>query len=162
MPIDKFKCFEALKQLTDTFKDMPAHPLSAADAENYGKMCNDGVSVADLFRSEIPKKGTCSSTDADDYIKEEESQMARNMGVEKYNMDNISVAEHVLNEQKGEPEHAMLYAQASGDVKFFQEFLEGHHLGIGCAFGFPNQVPPDDYYAQLAIAREEARQIGRA
>jgi hypothetical protein len=132
--------------------------LSSEDKKRYHKMCDDGLSIAELFRQEIPKHGTCSVQDALNYIKEEEEQMSTGDHFDApYHMDDISVAEHVLNEDLMEPEHAhQMYSPVSGDVKFFQEWLEGHHPSIGCMFGSPNQVPSDDYYRELEVACVEA------
>jgi hypothetical protein len=145
--INKEDCLEALKNL----KGLPKE-----EQKGFEEMCNEGVSIAQLFRGEIPKKGSCTSNDARKYIHEEELQMHFHTNV-PYNMDTISVAEHVYAEQKLEPEHAGLYVPVSGDVKFFQEWLEGHHPSLGCLYSKPNEVPPDSYYVQLALAREEAK-----
>jgi len=147
--INKKACLEAVELLKG---------LSVNDIKNYKKMCNDGISVAQLFRDEIPTKGNCTAIDVNHYIKEEEDQMKEHLGVDKYNMSEISVAEHVYNEQNLEPEHAhSLYSPVPGDVKFFEEWLEGHHPSLGCLYNLKDQVPPDSYYEQLGNGREDAR-----
>jgi hypothetical protein len=144
--INKKACLEALDHLD----------LSGEEYDNYKKMCDDGISIAQLMKDEIPTKGFCTITDAENYIKEEEEQMGIHIGG-TYNMNNVSVAEHVLNENQVEPEHAhKVYAIVNGDVKFFQEWLEGHHPSLGCIYGLKNEVPPDSYYQALEDARIEA------
>jgi hypothetical protein len=141
--IDKDKCYSYLTKLNNI---------------KFNDLCEQGVSIGDLFLDEIPTYGSCTKEDAMNYIQEESAQMAAHLGVEKYDMFNISVPEHVYNEDKLEPEHAhLLYAPVPGPVKFFQEWLEGHHPSLGCMYKMSNQVPPDEYYEALIKAREEAK-----
>ena len=131
--------------------------LSADDKARYAKMCDDGLSVGALFRDEIPKHGTCTLEDANIYIREEEKQMTDIFG-SRYNMNDVSVAEHVLFEDR-EGEHAGLpagYSGVPGDVKFFLEWLEGHHPSLACYFGGNYEVPGDNFYAEMAFARRDA------
>jgi hypothetical protein len=145
--IDKNACRRALDKIPN---------LNKEEVAVFRRMCNDGTSISDLFLEEIPKSGKCTIIDARNYIKEEEEQMSKHLGTE-YNMDNVSVAEHVLNEDTAEPEHAHgLYAPVPGDVKFFQEWLEGRHPSLGCMYNVPNQNPPEEYYEQLEEGRRRA------
>lgn len=135
--------------------------LSPEDAERYKQMCADGLSIASLFRDEIPRHGTCTITDANAYLKEETAQMIEYLQ-RPYDMDNISVAEHVLNEDL-EGEHDGLpkgYSGVSGDVKFFVEWLEGHHPSLACYFGGSNEVPSQHLYDQIAEGAIEAHYSG--
>jgi hypothetical protein len=145
--IDRKACLEALEKLTN---------INSADKRNYKDLCDRGLSIASLFRLEIPKKGNCTLAEANEYIREEESQMEKHVG-HYYDMDHLGVAEHVYAEQNLEPEHAhSLYSPTPGDVKFFEEWLEGHHPSLGCIYNMRDQVPPDEYYRQLAESRVEA------
>lgn len=131
--------------------------LSFQDRERYLKMCEDGLSIAALYRLEIPTKGTCTIEDAEQYIREEQPQMQQHFGV-PYDLDKVSVAEHVLNEDV-EGDHNGLpkgYGGVPGDVKFFLEWLEGHHPSLACQFGGSNEVPSDRAYAQIASGGIEA------
>jgi hypothetical protein len=149
MPINLQECYNALAKL-DLAPDLRA---------NYKKMCDDKISIAGLFIDEIPKKGNCQYADALHYIEEESKQMSRNLGRLTYNMFDISVPEHVYNEDQKEDEHPGIYTPASGDMKFFEEWLEGHHPSLGCLVNQSYHVPSDNYYAQLEKARIEARKF---
>lgn len=149
MPINVQDCYNALAKLK----------LSEQDRINYKSTCDDHLSIAGLMIQEIPKKGNCQYSDALHYIEEETPQMAKHLNKLTYNMFDISVPEHVLNEDQNEPEHPGIYTSATGDVKFFEEWLEGHHPSLGCLLGTPNRVPSDNYYEQLAKARIEAKRF---
>lgn len=149
--ISRDKCFEALDELTN---------LSSEEKLGFRKMCTDGLSIGKLFEGEIPKIGTCSIEDAKRYISEESIQMQNHLNVDDYNMYTISVPEHVKNEDTAEPEHHGLpkgYAGVPGQVKFFVEWLEGHHPSLGCMFGSPDEVPSEELYDEFDIAKLEAR-----
>ena len=153
MTIDRFKCFEALEANKNN--------LSHDEYIEFHKLCQEGFSIAELFRNEIPTYGVCKLVDANNFIAEESKQMARYTG-RPYDMDNISVAEHVLFEDTEETLHRGLpkgYSGVPGAVKFFVEWLEGHHPSLGCMYGVPNQVPTDLLYEEISQARKEARQF---
>jgi len=147
--ISKTSCYSYIDKLPNLDKD---------EKDSFKKFCDEGLSIGSLFLEEIPTYGECTRDDALNYIEEESEQMAHHLGVDDYDMFNISVPEHVYNEDKLEPEHAhLLYAPVPGSVKFFQEWLEGHHPSLGCMYKMSNQVPPDEYYQALIKAREEAK-----
>jgi len=150
MPINRFKCLEALE-------DNQVN-LSQDEYTEFHKLCEQGVSIAQLFREEIPRYGVCKLQDANDYIAEESKQMEAFTG-KPYDMDNISVAEHVLFEDTEESLHRGLpkgYTGVPGAVKFFVEWLEGHHPALGCVYGSPGKVPSDLLYEEIAEGRKEA------
>lgn len=146
--IDKPKCFEYLEKIKNDL-----HP----DEYNYFKSyCDQGISMAELVRDEIGK--ACNLQAANNYIAEEEYQMKKYLG-RPYDMSNISVAEHVYNENSLEQEHAHMYARVPGDVKWFMEWLEGHHPSLGCLYGQPNDVPSADLYGSIIEGAIEAEKF---
>jgi len=146
--INKQKCLDALESISSS--------ITIDDYKNLKGLCDDGISIAQLFRDEIPTKGSCKITDVEQFLQEEEDQMTEHLGI-PYDMESISVPEHIVNENSpSEPEHAKLYARSPADVKFFQEWLEGHHTSLACLYNLPPGPPPDEYYSDLLKAREEA------
>lgn len=147
--IDKDKCFAALERIRPN--------LSKDEYTEFKKLCSQGISISQLFLEEIPTNGVCTHTDAVEYIKEETNQMQRIYGV--YNMNDISIPEHVMYEDKEESYHHGLpkgYTGVTGAVKFFVEWLEGHHPSLGCMYGAPNTVPSIELYKSIAEGAIEA------